>query len=146
MLYIKRNIDKFIVGRCERRGEYHAFFFPASCTRLVTTRRTVCTCIHPASRIFRIAAAAVKFCSVVCTLDEQATHRALAEHAKQDPYGAFHIPPHCPQFGTAAVATAANGGCRSTAFRAGAFRHKRMNFSLIRGTTYYLRANQEGIW
>lgn len=56
-----------------------------------------------------------------CMRCVQATHRALAEHAKQDPYGAFHIPAHCPQFGTAAAATAANGGSsRSTAFRAGA--------------------------
>jgi len=51
--------------------------------------------------------------------DVQATHRALAEHAKRDPYGAFHVPPHCPQFGTAAAASAANGCCSSTAFRAG---------------------------
>lgn len=52
----------------------------------------------------------------------QATHRALAEHAKLDPFGAFHIPPHCPHFGTAATAAAASGGggCSSTAFRAGA--------------------------
>lgn len=50
----------------------------------------------------------------------QATHRALAEHAKLDPFGYFHIPHHCPQFGPAAEAAAASGG-KSTTFRAGAF-------------------------
>ncbi|CBN79174.1 hypothetical protein Esi_0010_0075 [Ectocarpus siliculosus] len=47
----------------------------------------------------------------------QATHRALAEHAKLDPFGFFHIPHHCPQFGPAAEAAAASGG-KSTTFRA----------------------------
>lgn len=61
----------------------------------------------------------------------QATHRALAEHAKRDPYGAFHIPAHCPQFGTAAAATAASGGSRSTAYRAGAFSAKTQRIARV---------------
>ncbi|CAM9589276.1 unnamed protein product, partial [Scytosiphon promiscuus] len=48
----------------------------------------------------------------------QATHRALAEHARRDPFGAFHTPRHCPQFGACATAAAANGS-NTTTFRAG---------------------------
>lgn len=48
----------------------------------------------------------------------QATHRALAEHARRDPFGAFHTPRHCPQFGASATAEVANG-CNTTTFRAG---------------------------
>ncbi|CAM9753556.1 unnamed protein product, partial [Hapterophycus canaliculatus] len=48
----------------------------------------------------------------------QATHRALAEHAKRDPFGVFHTPSHCPQFGAAATAAVANTR-NTTTFRAG---------------------------